>query len=449
MLCAMSGASANDYDFEVDGIYYKKDWHDELYVVKKDDGFKYSGDVVIPAQVKYGNKTYRVTDIGSYTFWDCDELTGITIPNTISRISDDMFTLCKKLKKVIFEDGETVLKLGKYQKSDDIFKYCPIETLYLGRNLSYENIANPFKGKDKLKEVTIGKFVTEIQYRAFGWCTSLTSVTIPNSVTSIDSEAFTNCSSLKTVTIPNSVTSIGHHAFSWCTSLTSVTIPNSVTKLGYEAFSFCENLTSATIGNSVRIIEQSSFYLCKNLTSVTLPDSLEGIENSAFSGCHITSIKIPNSVNHIRNSAFLGCGLTSLEIPNSVTYLGEKAFSSNDFTSVTIGNSVNYIGEDCFWGCNSLKEIYMLATTPPVIYWDILYRYYGVMYVPMSVLAAYEEAYKNRHHFTLQGFDPTAVDGIEADEDNSPKAYYDLQGRKSDTPRRGLNIVNGKKILVK
>ena len=46
-------------------------------------------------------------------------------------------------------------------------------------------------------------------------------------------------------------------------------------------------------------------------------------------------------------------------------------------------------------------------------------------------------------------FSTTNINDIEADEDNGPKVYYDMLGRKSDAPRRGLNIVKGKKILVK
>ena len=40
-----------------------------------------------------------------------------------------------------------------------------------------------------------------------------------------------------------SVTSIGYRAFEWCSSLTSIEIPNSVTSIGDEAFSDCESLT--------------------------------------------------------------------------------------------------------------------------------------------------------------------------------------------------------------
>ncbi len=83
-----------------------------------------------------------------------------------------------------------------------------------------------FGGCISLTSVTIGNGVTNIGGRAFYNCTFLTSVTIPDSVTSIDNYAFAECTSLTSITIPNSVTMIGSNAFYKCTSLTSVTFEN-------------------------------------------------------------------------------------------------------------------------------------------------------------------------------------------------------------------------------
>ena len=71
------------------------------------------------------------------------------------------------------------------------------------------------------KEVSIpsihqGLPVTFIGYRAFYYCTSLTSIIIYDSVTSIGDSAFYYCTSLTSITIPDSVTSIGDWAFYNC-----------------------------------------------------------------------------------------------------------------------------------------------------------------------------------------------------------------------------------------
>ena len=64
--------------------------------------------------------------------------------------------------------------------------------------------------------------VTSIGFKAFYYCTSLTSIEIPSSITRIYDYAFEGCTSLTSVEIPSSVTSIGGWAFEDCTSLTSV-----------------------------------------------------------------------------------------------------------------------------------------------------------------------------------------------------------------------------------
>lgn len=92
MLFAMNRVSA--YDFEVDGVYYDVVSLSEFTckVVKGD--IEYSGDVVIPAHVNYANKTLTVVKIKDELFRNCSELTGITIPNTITSISDYVFYYC-------------------------------------------------------------------------------------------------------------------------------------------------------------------------------------------------------------------------------------------------------------------------------------------------------------------------------------------------------------------
>ena len=128
-----------------------------------------------------------------------------------------------------------------------LFYDCPLESLYLGRNIQYETRYDykysPFRNNKTLKSVTIGNSVTSIGEYAFYDCRGLTSVTIGNSVTSIGNYAFLYCSGLTSITIPDSVTNIGSGAFCY-TGLTSITIPNSVTSIGYGAFSDCDSLAS-------------------------------------------------------------------------------------------------------------------------------------------------------------------------------------------------------------
>ena len=140
---------------------------------------EYQGNVVIPEEVTYMNRTLKVTSIRNSAFFGCSGLTSITIGNSVTSI-----------------------------------EWCA------------------FEGCSGLTSITIPNSVTSIGQGAFHGCSGLTSINIPNSVTSIGSGAFYDCSSLTSVTIPNSVTSIRNSAFFGCSSLTSITIPNSVTSIG-------------------------------------------------------------------------------------------------------------------------------------------------------------------------------------------------------------------------
>ena len=155
----------------------------ELEVTYRGSNYKYQGNVAIPEEVTYMNRTRKVTSIGDEAFYNCKGLTSVTIPNSVTSIGFGAFCYCSGLASV-----------------------------------------------------TIPNSVTSIGNHAFRECSGLTSVTIPNSVTSIGEWAFYNCSGLTSVTIPNSVTSIGDDAFRNCKGLTSVTIGSGVTSIGNRAF---------------------------------------------------------------------------------------------------------------------------------------------------------------------------------------------------------------------
>ena len=414
---AMNG----NYDFEVDGIYYRIISLTDLTaeVVAKDDTYNiYSGEVVIPESVSYRNREFKVISIDAMTFSYCSELTSLTIPQTVTTVGKLALNGCTGLKSLIIADSNTDLV------TNGSFDSLAYETLYLGRKASvnFKSLTDlkvitlaggvtfisysAFLGCTGLTTVTIGDSVTSIDEGAFYGCTGLTSVTIGNSVTSIDEYAFAGCSNLSEVNItdlsawckidfdnysanplsqahclnlngtevtnlviPNDITKIKHYAFYGCTGLTSVTIPNSVTSIGYGAFSGCTGLTSITIPNSVTEIWHYAFYGCTGLESVTIGDSVTSIGEAAFSGCTgLTEITIPNSVTTIGVSAFYGCtGLTEVSIPNSVTAIRSGAFSGcTGLKSVTIPNSVSEIGEGAFGGCTALGSLIIKEGVNPI-----------------------------------------------------------------------------------
>ena len=187
--------------------------------------------------------------ICSSAFEDCDSLTSIKIPNSVTSIGGGAFDGCSSLASI--EIPNSVTSIGDYA-----FDGCSSLTSIAvdANNANYKDIDGNLYSKD-------GK--TLLRY-AIGKTT--TSFTIPDNVTSIGKSAFSGCDSLTSIEISNSVTNIGDDAFSGCDSLTSIEIPNSVTSIGVYAFYSCDSLTSIEIPNSVTSIGNSAFYYCDSLT---------------------------------------------------------------------------------------------------------------------------------------------------------------------------------------
>ena len=157
----------------------------------------------------------KIRFIGDWAFWDCNGLTSIDIPNSVTSIEQGTFSDCNSLTNT----------------------YIPSS-------------------------------VTSIGKEAFASCSHLTDINIPSSVKSIESQAFMQCLRLKSINIPSSVRSIGKEVFAFCSRLTSINIPNSVRSIGRAAFYDCSSLKNVTIPISVTSIDKFAFARCINLGSV-------------------------------------------------------------------------------------------------------------------------------------------------------------------------------------
>lgn len=290
----------------------------------------------IPSTLKAVTLT-KATRIDSEAFYNCDSLTSVTIPNSVTHIGDLAFYNCDCLTNISVSNNNATYKSidgNLYDKDGNtLIQYA------IGK-------AN--------ESFTIPDSVKNISQSAFNGCTSLTNVIIPDNVTEIGDSAFKSCTNLTNISIGNGVTAIKDSAFYGCSSLASVSIPDSVTNIGESIFNRCSNLASAIIGKAITSISTGMFTMCRNLTNIVIPDGVTSIGAGAFSGCtNLENVIISNSVTSIGNSAFSNCNkLKSLIIPNSVTSIGANTFDScTHLTNVTIGKNVNNIGNYAFRYC--------------------------------------------------------------------------------------------------
>ena len=422
LLLLGTAATAGAYDFVVNGIWYNYLVQSERTVsVTHANGYGYyTGSVTIPSTVTYNGTTYDVVMIGEKAFYDCIELSSVTLPNSIHDIGTSAFEGCSRLTSITIPSN--------------------VANIY----------ASAFKNCTNLYYVTLNtSTLTCVEQHTFDGCRSLVSIKLPNSVSYIGDYAFYNCAQLKTVEIGTDIrcntSTINNYAFAGCTALGASDRSGKITCMAkypptVRDNTFGENESGVDYyeyrpieSNAQLYIPYSSkdaynskdhwkkfskyqrwefysypyYYIVTGTntaqithagthvdapvytygglgSTISLPTSttfnnktytVNGIYG-AFYGCtNLKKVTIPDTYTYIGLSSFEGCtGLTQINIPEGVSYIGYNAFKNSGLTNVVIPSTVTEVGLGAFattTGTSPIQTVTCLATTPPYVYQEV------------------------------------------------------------------------------
>ena len=294
-------------------------------------------DTVITIPEFYNGRA--ITGIGSDAFRGNENITSVTLPDTVTSIADNAFAGCSSL--VTF-NAPSVTAIG-----EGAFADCSSLATFNAASLTVID-GGIFDGCENLQTLDL-RSVTTINGTMSG-CTNLTTVNL-SSVKQLPDEVFMNCTQLKTLTL-SALEVVGERAFYGCISLKTVSLPL-VTIIGDEAFYGCSGMTDLTSPKLASIGE--SAFENASVSSVNLNNIVE-IGARAFYNSGIISVSF-NTTPSIGASAFEGCEkLTTVQM-NSVTTLAERVFANcTALTTATMPN-LREFSAYAFYNCEKLSNV--------------------------------------------------------------------------------------------
>lgn len=326
-----------------------------------------------------------------------------------------------------------------------------IENVNIGESVSYKGIDLTVKNVkcytfyDNLfvRNVNLS-FEGALEDCAFQNCSVMTTASLGEKITSIGENAFFGCSTLPNIVIPQSVMSIGHYAFAGCTKLTKVNIADSknddtILSLGCNGslplFADCP-LEEVYIGRNISYSTSSNFGYSPFYRNTSLKE-----------------VTITNKETEISTNEFYGCiSLQNVTIGDGVTTIGDRAFSGcSSLDYFACGSHVTNIGQEAFSDCTAMTKFISHAMVPPVCgsqALDDINKWTCTLQVPENSINLYKAADQWKDFFFVE---PTGIEKLEKGKKEVLEVvkYYNLKGQPSLHPYKGVNIIDGKKVLVK
>jgi len=314
-------------DFIVDGIRYQIVDDYSVVVIQLGEKMRsigdnptYSGDITIPAVVKYNDVNYKVEGINSYAFQYCSNLNSVTITEGVSYILDHAFAHCPNVTSITIPNSVTYI--GSHALDETAwYENQPDGVVYAG------SVAYKYKGTmQQDTSIVLKEDIVSITESAFESCSNLVSIELPSTLTEIGMNAFLGCIKLDSISIPESVKRIGLYAFQatgWFNALPEGPIYFGSMLFGRKGIDILED--TFAIKEGTKIVNIMSFTWQSRLKTLILPESLEIIDEKAFDLC--------DSLSEIRSLATVPPTLfknafSSIIYENAILYVPAESINS-------------------------------------------------------------------------------------------------------------------------
>jgi hypothetical protein len=455
---------------------------------------------------------FNVTTIGSSAFQNCTGLQEVTIPNTgaklriiesyafrnctnlttfplsyLSTIETGAFYNCRSLSENAHFGILKTLGECAFEGCQSLTSICiPRVTTSIG--------TSPFAGCSNIESITVEE--DNSYYDSRDNCNAI-----------IQKNYSMLISGCKNSTIPSSVIYIGDGAFRGNSNLTSIAIPESVRYIDEMAFEGCSGLVSVSFSNCT--IYDEAFANCNNLTAVTSYSPVPPDGGSEFSNRHNATLYVPYGCKAAYKAAYywsdfkeiLEMAPTEVDVnigsAGIATYCSEfdldftktdvKAYIVSAFTprtgkviltriyDVPAGTGIVVMGDEgehqipvveaqtvvsnMLVGVTEATELnkvdgdytnYVFAQKSgelgfyAVADGSTLGAHKAYLPLPTAKLPSAD----SRVAYVFDGDDATEIQNI-GQEDNVQHSIYNLNGQRQKGLKKGLNIVDGKKLLVK
>lgn len=386
--------------YVVGGIRYALDGKKAVVWPLSDDSSDYySGDVVVPEMVSINGNDYPVVGINRHAFSDCDNLSSVTLPQSIEWLAEGCFAYSKNLASISFNNGNK-----RYEVKNGIVYTIPAGSMFTldftNQNRSYNTDTNE----------------SNLHYPQYSGPISL-------DVDETDGN--------------------GADYFSWTDGSG---VEHKVLRI-YRDYNF-------TISSQSGAITKIKFFIDGRQGLTVDGTELEGntwtgrtyaLTFGSTRRNNIDSIQV--TIEKPASQAFAAPMNRPVTVVDSVCALAQEAFANNVAESITIPASVDFVGYNSL-SIPTLHKLHLLGSVPS--YRENPFVSTDKTSCRLIVRKQYLEDYKNDSlwgRFKLIETETTDNIGNVVALPSEASHSYNLQGQTVATGFRGIVIVGRKKVI--